>query len=108
MVRVVMQPAVVGVVHEVGVSGLNTEPDCDGGVGIGFGSNRTWKYEPALVLSTNATLVPSIESAGDVLICPPGLRNRVVGECHPGRSAVAGRTGSRVQVIDPHQVSLRP
>jgi hypothetical protein len=71
MARVVIHPAVVGVVHEVGVSGLSTEPDCAGGAGIGFGRYRTWKYEPALVLSTNATLVPSAESAGDVLICPP-------------------------------------
>src|SRR5580704_2547121 len=69
MVSVVMQPGVVGVVHVVGVSGLNTVPDCDGG--IGFGNARTWKYEPVLVLSTNATFVPSTDSSGDVLICPP-------------------------------------
>ena len=66
-----MQPTVVGVVHEVGVVGLSTVPDCAGGIGTGFGSTRTWKYEPPLVLSTNATFVPSAESVGDVLICPP-------------------------------------
>src|SRR5450432_133584 len=71
MVRVVMQSGVVGVVHEVGVCGLNTVPSCDGGVGIGFGSTRTWKYEAPPVLSTNATFVPSVESTGEVLICPP-------------------------------------
>src|ERR1039458_9933331 len=65
------QPTVVGVVHEVGACGVNTDPDCDGGVGIGFGSTRTWKYQAPPVLSTNATFVPSIESSGDVLICPP-------------------------------------
>src|SRR5208282_4354445 len=66
-----MQPGVVGVVHVVGVCGLSTVPACDGGAGIGFGSTRTWKYEPELVLSTNATLVPSADNVGDVLICPP-------------------------------------
>jgi len=66
-----MQPTVVGVAHEVGVCGLNTDPACDGGVGIGFGSTRTWKYEAPLVLSTNAAMVPSADSVGDVLICPP-------------------------------------
>src|ERR1700733_2332427 len=71
MVSVVMQPAVVGAVHEVGVSGANTVPECAGGVGIGLGSTRTWKYDPLLVLSTNATLVPSAEISGEVLIWPP-------------------------------------
>src|ERR1022692_172909 len=71
MVSVVIQPAVVGVAHGVGVCGLNTVPACDGGVGIGFGSTSTWKYEAPLVLSTNATFVPSVDSAGDVVICPP-------------------------------------
>ncbi len=66
-----MQPGVVGVVQVLGVSGLNTVPSCVVGVGIGFGSTSTWKYEPPLVLSTNATFVPSVESSGDVLICPP-------------------------------------
>src|SRR5580704_691292 len=71
MVSVVMQPGVVGVVQVVGVSGLNTVPDCDGGTGIGFGSTRTWKYDAPAVLSTNATFVPSTDSVGDVLIWPP-------------------------------------
>ena len=71
MLSVLMQPAVVGLAHVVGVCGLNTLPLCDGGVGIGLGRTRTWKYEPELVLSTNATFVPSVESTGEVLIWPP-------------------------------------
>ena len=66
-----MQPAVVGLEHDVGVCALKTVPVCEGGTGIGLGSTRTWKYEPALVLSTNATFVPSVDSTGDVLTCPP-------------------------------------
>ncbi len=72
MARVVMHPGVVGLVHEVGVCGLNTVPiERAGGVGIGLGSTRTWKYEPLLVDSTKATLVPSLESSGEVRIWPP-------------------------------------
>jgi hypothetical protein len=66
-----MQKVVVGSVHGSGVSGLNTVPSWDGGVGIVLGSTRTWNYEAPLVLSTNATLVPSVEITGDVSIRPP-------------------------------------
>src|ERR1700683_563047 len=71
MVSVVMHPGVVGLGHEVGVCGASTVPTCAGGDGIGLGSTRTWKYGTPFVLSTNATCVPSVESAGDVLIWPP-------------------------------------
>jgi hypothetical protein len=67
MANVVIQFATVGPAGQVvGICGLRTVPVCEGGVGIGFGKTSTWKYDAPLVLSTNATFVPSTESVGEV------------------------------------------
>src|SRR5271163_4121903 len=108
MVKLVMQPAVVGVVHVVGVSGLNTVPDCDGGVGIGLGSARTWKYEPVLVLSTNATFVPSTDSSGDVLICPAVCIAMLYANGTPGDTLLTCGTAAVYRLFIPTKLACVP
>src|ERR1700736_3860411 len=108
MVSVVMHPGVVGFVQVVGVSGVNTVPDCDGGAGIGFGSTSTWKYEAPAVLSTNATFVPFTDKLGDVLICPPVCVTVLYANATQGDPALHGVVPVVYRLLIPTRLACVP